>query len=69
MVDELPSVLTRERVRRLAWEFHHPFEVHLLVPREVDRTLAMPVGYCVVYTVQLRAGLCFSLLPLLVKLL
>lgn len=67
LADQLPFVITREGVRRLARKFCIPFEVHLLVPWKADGPLILLVGYCTVYVVQLKVGLCFPLLPILVK--
>lgn len=69
LVNELSSLLTRERVKGLAWEFRIPTEMHFLVPCEEDCPLAPPIRYCVVYAVQLGVGLCFALFSILVNLL
>lgn len=69
LANHLPSILTERRIQRLVKDFPIPSEVHLLVAREIDWVLTPSVGYCNVYTMQLRVGLRFPLLPLLTNIL
>lgn len=50
LANELPYVLIRENVWSLAREFCIHFEVHLMVPHEANRHLALPTRYDVVHT-------------------
>ena len=42
LANRLPSVLTRKRICVLARDFNIPFEMHPMVPREIDLSLTLP---------------------------
>lgn len=69
MADDIQSDMSERRVRSMGNQFRIPMEVHLLVPRKEYRVLNPPLGYCIVYHEQVRAGVRFPLLSLLIEVL